>query len=274
MTLPETAAEAATPEDAGEPRRRARIGSVPYLNAAPLVHGIEGEVERIPPSLLARRLRRGELDTGLVSISEVLEHDLYDVLEGAAVGSDGPVFSVFLSHRIPLSAVTEVFCDPASLTSVRLLQVLLAERGLRPALPRLGSYAEAGGKDAVLLIGDPAIAFRRSAAAEGRMLWDLGQAWKKSTGLPFVYAVWALRRGVENTSLRRTLIQAKERGTAALGDLVRDRPEFDEPLRDAYLRRHIRYGFGAAEQRGVAAFVERLTRLGIASARAPRYVQA
>src|SRR4051812_42151395 len=74
-----------------------RVGSVPYLNAVPLTRGIEDEVVFIPPSQLAEKLRAGELDAALVSISEVLMHDLYDILDGIAVASLGEVRSVFLA---------------------------------------------------------------------------------------------------------------------------------------------------------------------------------
>ena len=78
------------------------IGSVPYLNAVPLTYGIEAETEFLPPSRLAKRLRCGELAAGLVSLTEVLFHDLYDILDGVAVASDGPVMSVFVAHKKPL----------------------------------------------------------------------------------------------------------------------------------------------------------------------------
>jgi len=103
-----------------------RIGSVPYLNSAPLTCGIEGETEFLPPSRLAKRLRAGGLAAGLVSITEVLFNDLYDTLDGVAVASDGPVKSVFVAHKKPLEQVEVIHCDTASLSSVNLLKVILA----------------------------------------------------------------------------------------------------------------------------------------------------
>ena len=100
-----------------------RIGSVPYLNSAPLTFGIENKIEFLPPSQLAKRLRAGDFVAGLVSITEVLHHDLYDVLDGVAVACDGPVRSVFLAHKKPLEEVDVIHCDPASLSSINLLKV-------------------------------------------------------------------------------------------------------------------------------------------------------
>jgi predicted solute-binding protein len=107
-----------------------RVGSVPYLNAAPLVRGIEGGISIATPARLAELLQKDELDAGLVSITEVLFHDRYDVLDGIAIASLGEVKSVLLAHRRPLAEAKEIFCDTASLTSINLLRVLLAERGL------------------------------------------------------------------------------------------------------------------------------------------------
>ncbi len=118
--------------DPVEPKRF-RVGSVPYLNAAPLTRGIESELIFATPAKLAEMLRREEVDAALVSVTEVLLHDAYDILDGISIASLGEVYSVFLAHKKPLAEVREVFCDPASLTSVNLLKVLLAERGLRPA---------------------------------------------------------------------------------------------------------------------------------------------
>ena len=90
--------------------------------------------------------------------------DRYDVLDGIAVASLGEVQSVFLAHRQPLEEMREIFCDTASLSSVNLLKVLLAERGLKPELQPLPDYEAAPALDNVLLIGDPAIDFAARAA--------------------------------------------------------------------------------------------------------------
>src|ERR1700677_3704081 len=103
-----------------------RIGSVPYLNAAPLTRGIESELIFATPAKLAQMLRRDELDAALVSVTEVLLNDRYDILDGIAIASLGEVYSVLLAHKKPFAEVTEVFCDTASLTSVNLLKVLLS----------------------------------------------------------------------------------------------------------------------------------------------------
>src|SRR5205807_177299 len=124
-----------------------RVGSVPYLNAVPLTRGLEEQIIFVTPSKLAEMLKRDELDAALVSITEVLFNDRYDVLDGIAVASLGEVKSVILAHKLPLAEIKEVLCDPASLTSVNLLKVLLAEQGLAPRFSRLSSYDAAKSSD-------------------------------------------------------------------------------------------------------------------------------
>ena len=86
--------------------KKFRIGSVKYLNAAPLTRGIEGEITFTTPAKLAEMLRRDELDAALVSITEVLLNDRYDVLDGIAIASLGEVYSVLLAHKKPLAEAT------------------------------------------------------------------------------------------------------------------------------------------------------------------------
>jgi len=237
-----------------------RVGSVRYLNAVPLTRGVEEEVIFATPSELAGMLQRDQLDAALVSVTEVLFKDRYDVLDGIAIASLGEVKSVLLAHRKPIEEVREVFCDRASLTSVQLLRVLLAERGLKPEFKPLANYDFAALPDYALLIGDPALDFSR--ASQGHETWDLGAAWYEMTGLPFVYAVWALRRGFENSILRRLLREARDFGLDTLDSIIRNRTEYDFDFRNDYLSWHIHYHLGADEKRGLAKFIELLGKHG------------
>src|SRR5882762_9239607 len=117
-----------------------RVGSVDALNTVPLTRGLEDQIIFATPARLAEMLRRDELDAALVSVVEVLLNDRYDVLDGIAIASLGEVKSVLLAHRRPLEEAREIFCDPASLTSIELARVLLAERGLRPEFKPLANY--------------------------------------------------------------------------------------------------------------------------------------
>jgi len=247
-----------------------RVGSVRYLNAVPLTRGVEEEVVYATPSELAELLQRDQLDAALVSVTEVLFKNRYDVLDGIAIASLGEVKSVLLAHTKPLDQMREVFCDTASLTSVELLRVLLAERGLKPQFKPLPSYELTSLPDYALLIGDPALDLLR---APGRHdLWDLGAAWYELTKLPFVYAVWALRRGVENSTLRRQLREARDFGLDTLDLIIRGRTDYDYDFRKDYLSWHIHYHLGTDEKRGLAKFIDLLRKHGVGPIHEPRFV--
>lgn len=250
-----------------------RVGSVKALNAVPLTRGLESEVIYDVPSKLAQMLQRDELDAALVSVVEALFHDRYDILDGIAVASLGEVKSVFLAHRKPLSEAREVFCDTASLTSVTLLKVLLAERGLKPEFQPLENYAAAKEKDFVLLIGDPALDFYFANELEPtHEIFDLGAAWLELTGLPFVYAVWALRREIHTPELRRQLREARGFGLDTIDHIISSRTEYTLDFRKDYLGWHIHYHLAADEKRGIAKFVELLRKHGFAPVYDPKFV--
>lgn len=247
-----------------------RVGSVGYLNAVPLTRGLEDQIQFMTPSQLAEKLQRTELDAALVSVTEVLFNDRYDVLDGIAIASLGEVQSVFLAHKQPLEEIREVFCDTASLTSVNLLKVLFAERGLKPEFKPLTDYKSAASLENILLIGDRAIEFLR--ASHEHTIWDLGEAWFELTKLPFVFAVWALRRRIENDELRRKLREAKSFGLDTLDHIIATRPEFDRDFRQDYFTWHIQYHLGADEKRGLAKFMELLRKHGFGPVHELRFV--
>jgi chorismate dehydratase len=247
-----------------------RVGSVSYLNAVPLTRGIEEEVVYTVPSELARKLQADELDTALVSVVEVLFHDCYDILDGIAIASLGEVKSVLLAHRKPIDEIREVFCDTASLTSVELLRVLLAERGLKPEFKPLPNYDFAALPDYALLIGDRALDF--ALAPHAHEIWDLGAAWFELTKLPFVYAVWALCRNIDTGALRRKLREAHNFGLDTLDTIIRNRTEYDYEFRKDYLGWHIHYHMGADEKCGVARFIELLRKHSPRPVFEPKYV--
>lgn len=247
-----------------------RVGSVKALNAVPLTRGLESEIIYAPPARLAEMLQRDELDAALVSVVETLFHDRYDILDGIAVASLGEVKSVLLAHRRPLDEAKVVFCDPASLTSVTLMKVLLAERGLKPEFKPLENYAAAREKDFVLLIGDAALDFVFSNP--DHEIFDLGEAWSELTKLPFVYAVWALRRGVHTPELRRQLRDSRDFGLDTLDHIITSRPEYTLDFRKDYFGWHIHYHLGTDEKRGIAKFIELLRKHGFGPVYEPKFV--
>ena len=247
-----------------------RVGSVRALNTVPLTRGLEEQVVMAAPSRLAQMLERDELDAALVSLVAVLFSGRYDILDGIAVASLGEVRSVLLAHRRPLEEAREIYCDPASLTSVQLLRVLLAERGLNPEFKTLASYDFSALPDYALLIGDTALDL--ALGPHQHEIFDLGAAWYELTRLPFVYAVWALRRGIENSALRRQLREARDFGLDTLDHIIASRTEYTLDFRRDYLGWHIHYHLGSDEKRGIAKFMELLRKHGCGEVHEPKFV--
>ena len=228
------------------------LGSVPYLNARPLTYAIAEPVVLLEPSKLVLELGANRLQAALVPLAEVLENaDAYHLVDGIAIGSLNSVYSVVLTHTLPVIRLKAVALDPASKTSNQLLRVLLQKYyKLKPAYVSPDQPA-----DGQLIIGDPAIAYRKSHPDE-RFL-DLAQSWHSHTGLPFVFAVWAVRRGAPDPAgLAKNLRAAAKIGLAARDEIARNHFEYH------YLTEHLYYHLGEPQKKAIAAFAADLVEIG------------
>jgi chorismate dehydratase len=240
---------------------RLKIGCVQYLNSRPLIHAYDRPIVLAHPSELADELAAGHLDAALVPMFEVLRNPVYTLVDDVAIASSGPVFSVYLAYRRPLREIRTVALDPASRTSVHLLQVLLAEYyQLRPDCRRPEEFTAQ--TDAELLIGNQAIE-ARLAGRPAQELLDLGEEWKCRTGLPFVFAAWALRPGLERTPEIGDAFRAlKAYGLSRLGEVVAEDQIATPEFRRTYLNTHIRFDLGNEEKEGIARYRELLEKYG------------
>ena len=248
-----------------------RVGAVNYLNAKPLIERLTGFAPNIElsldlPSRLADQLAAGEIDVGLIPVVEYFRGVNYSLIPNIAITSRGPVLSVTLFSKKPWTEIRSVALDEGSRSSAALVQILLRKKyGVHPSICQLpiDACAESAGTDAVLLIGDRAM----HACLPGfRHSYDLGQEWTDWTGLPFVYAVWAVRDGIELGDTEQAFIRAKEFGVAHAGEIAhREAPLLG--LDPGYCRRYldtlIRYDLGSAELAGMNRFRELASELGL-----------
>lgn len=232
-----------------------RIGCVPYLNARPLIERLACPVRLAPPRRLAQALARGALDAALLPVLECFRRG-YATVPGVAIASDGPVQSVLLHLRVPPGKIRVCALDRNSMTSNALARILLERRfgarpryGMRdpsrgPALPRAS--------DAAVTIGDNS--FRRFAS---RTL-DLGAEWKRFTGLPFVYALWCLRRDhPHRREIALLLRRAATEGLRLRREIARreaGRLGLNVRFCTRYLTHSIRYSLGRRERAGMTRF--------------------
>lgn len=187
--------------------QRPRVGHIQFLNCLPIYWGLmrsgallDVELTKDSPDRLNDLLVAGDLDIGPISLVEYLRHaDGLVLLPDLAVGSDGPVQSVNLVSTVPPGELDggRVALGSTSRTGVLLAQMLLSDwYAVRPSYlycpPDLTEMLLEA--DAAVLIGDVALRAGMQAAERGLHLTDLGSAWREWTGLPMVFAVWAVRR--------------------------------------------------------------------------------
>lgn len=236
-----------------DPLAGLRIGAVSYLNTKPLIHSLESRALRLEvPARLAARFLAGELDAALLPVFAILEAGGGDLVDDVAIACRGEVFSVIVASQGEFSEAKEIYLDPSSRSSSALLRVLSAE--FYPGCHRLLESTTIPEGAARLLIGDPAIAFRREHGAS----WtyhDLGALWLCHTGLSFVFAVWAL--AAADRQVGDAFRTAKEDGLQAREEIAAscDDPEFVR----RYLSTYIQFDLGLEEKEGLKLF-ERLAR--------------
>lgn len=270
-----------------------RLGRISYINCYPVYGAIDRGLERLSaeivtgtPAELNDLLVAGELDVSVISAVAYARHakDLV-LLPDLAISCDGPVRSVLLLSKKPVERLDgrAVLLTASSRTSVALLELLCHEvwkiqprfAEVRAEASDLDHLAELP-HDAVLVIGDPALIL--SARHAYAYCIDLGEEWKRLTGLPFVFAVWAARRVADSVAVHRghrALLASRAWGlthldelavaaSASTGVAVTTCREYFAGLDYAFTDRHLA---------GLTEFFRRLVGVGIAPAGSLQFLQ-
>lgn len=241
-----------------------RVGAVNYLNTKPLIERLTEFAPNIKlsldlPSRLADQLAAGELDVGLIPVVEFFRGDNYNFVPNIAIGSRGPVLSVTLFSKVPWGDIRSVALDEGSRTSAALALILLRKRyGVTPVVRPLPIDASPDdlNTDAVLLIGDRAM---RACLPGYRFAYDLGEEWTAWTGLPMVFAVWAVRSDVELGETESAFHKAKEYGLANAGAIAQRESAtlgLDPGFCRRYLSNILRFDLGPQELAGMQKYCE------------------
>ena len=258
---------------------RLRVGRISALKMFPVYYGLEHApqddltfVDGVPAQLNSALLQ-GDLDVSAVSsIAYARNCDRLDLLPVASITANGAVDSIQLFSNVPFARVTRVAVTPESATSVALLRILLGPSP--PEFTTLDTTADTALEDvdAVLLIGDQALEALRSDM--GRYRTDLAEAWLARTGLPMVFAVWAVRAEVNREypaqidSLAQRIATARATFDAEpelVTQVAAERFPFPLDYVREYLRR-LRYDFGPAERAGLERFLEMARAAGLLDA--------
>jgi chorismate dehydratase len=248
-----------------------RIGVVPYLNAKPLIYGLTHKTDLIEfvfetPSLLPGMLNNNHIDVALIPVIEYFRNVSYAIVPDISISSVGTVESVKIFSKVPLQDVHTIALDKSSSTSNTLIRIIFSEyMHVFPQYTQWNKQYDISqtNTDAVLLIGDNAM----KVMDNGYFTLDLGQAWFEYTGLPFVYAVWVVKRNCRITGINRLLKDSKDAGIQSIGELAvteSQRLNFTLERCLKYLTNSIRYNLSKDEIKGLQTFYNHAVSLGLA----------
>ena len=253
-----------------------RLSAVEYLNARPLVEGLEDhpdlfKVEFAVPAKCAAALHEGAADLGLIPSIEYLHRPDYRIVPDIAVASNGPVASVALFSKRPATAIRSIAVDSSSRTAVALLRILCAQWfeisptfvKMRPDLSPMLKRC-----DAALLIGDRALYTEHETVGLEKI--DLGEEWTAMTNKPFVWAFWVGRSGCVEASHLEALRAARARGVESL-DAIADRfaPKDEDDgaeIARAYLHDNVSYALDEGGLGGLKKFFDTAADLAVVPA--------
>jgi chorismate dehydratase len=243
--------------------QKIRVAAVSYLNTKPLLYGVKGHaiMDRIEltedyPAKIARMLIEDKVDVGLIPVAATLNLKDWQVVTDYCIGAEGAVASVCLFSEVPMEEIEEVYLDYQSRTSVNLARVLLREYWKKDV-----KFIDAAGEDyrdrikgttAGVVIGDRALEQRLRSP----FIYDLGEAWKAHTGLPFVFAAWIANKPLPSDFIRE-FNEANGLGLHHLPEVIAANP-FPAFDLEAYYTRFISYELTEEKKKGMALFLEKL----------------
>jgi len=266
-----------------------KISIVKYLNAVPLAWGIlegpqKGNFNPVlsTPAECADQLANGSVDIGLIPSIEFQRIKGSRIVPGPAVASLYYVRSVILVSMVPLWKVKTVACDNGSRTSVALTKIIFDEfyhirPDFRPAAPNLAEML--ANNDAALLIGDNALKFieinerpdieKQKAlvrlGAEPLEVFDLAERWRFLTGLPFVFAFWAVREGFKEPGIVDTLKASRDFGVSNIPEIAQkygEQLQIKKEFIQDYLEKNVHYYMDHACLEALQLFYEKAARVG------------
>lgn len=250
---------------------RYRVGAVRFLNARPLICGLDRdpriELMLDVPAALGAGLDDRRYDVAMVPAVDCLRASgRWTIVPAGCIASDAETLTVRIFSRRPIESIDRLAVDADSHTSVTLARLILEHQfGRAPRLEPMDMRVMLAAPptdrpDSVLLIGDKVVAAGPNDPAS---VWpvqlDLGLAWRQWTGLPFVFAVWAARADADLGALPEILEQAKRNGLARREQIARDDgPVLGWPadLALTYMTRHLQYDLTEHRRAGMERYFE------------------
>jgi len=209
------------------------------------------------PSRCADKLLADEADVGLIPVVKTLQMPEHYIVSDLCIGADNAIRTVVLASETPLNAITTIYLDHHSRTSVTLAKVLAKHywkiepewihfSGDVTTYPRTGNSA-------AVVIGDKAFGI------QSPYIYDLAVEWRKFTGLPFVFACWVANKSLDEGFLSRfNEAMAMEKIFSNMETIVeyyRDRAPSGVDLRH-YWTNNISYPLTLDKQKGLELFLQ------------------
>ncbi len=249
-----------------------RVGSVSYLNAKPLIEGLDSDpgiqLSLRVPSRLIEGLADQSFDVALLPVIDYQKLPGLRIVPSGGICCDGPTLTVRIFSKTPIDRISTLSCDTDSHTSVALARIIFAER--YHTAPRFVDFSERGAPDASgsdaaaqLLIGDKVVC---QEPMDMPYQLDLGDAWKNLTGRPFVFAIWTARPGVDLGDLPARLDLARQRGLARVPEIVHRHAlphGWPQALALQYLTRYLKFEIGPAQLSAIEYFHALAARHGL-----------
>jgi len=175
-----------------------KISAVAYTNTKAFIYGLEHSdiINKIDlsldiPSDCAAKVISGEVDMGLMPVAAIPLVPHANIVADYCIGSDGAVNSVFIFSNVPIEEIKTLKLDAHSRTSNNLAKVLLKFYWKKDVDFTTDQTVDT---DALVLIGDRTFGRKDDFA----FAYDMGEEWKKFTGLPFMYAAWVANKEISN----------------------------------------------------------------------------
>jgi len=249
------------------------VSFIEFLNAIPLgwgfLYGTDKDKFKVlfdVPSECARHLARSEADVGLIPVIEYQRIPGLQVIPDISISSRRKVRSVLFASRKPIDRIETVALDCSSRTSVVLLKILMAEfygqKSILYAERRPEPSSMLNECDAALLIGHNAI----KASLNGLWVYDLAEEWHRFTGLPFVFAFWAVREGVDMSAWKDIFVRSRDEGLKSLLEISKmyaSELSLSPEEIHSYLYHNLHYSMNENNLAGLNHFYELAYKIGV-----------
>jgi chorismate dehydratase len=244
-----------------------RIALVSYINTTPFTDGLrhvfsdqEVQLSLLPPADCAKGLKGQDADLALLPVGAIPDFEALSLLPNWCIGADGAVESVFIVSQRPIQEIDTLYLDPHSRSSNGLAHILMQYHwNINPEVKKTSerSYGKVKGRTGAVIIGDKAIRLRDKF----RYVYDLSAAWKRLTGMPFTFAVWAYRPGTLSQEQIERLDQAFSWGVEHASESASkwaSHFKLDEDFAKEYLTKHISYPFGRFKHQAMRTYLSAL----------------